>query len=770
MARFGGELVEDTPKPRFGGGEEGAPAPSPKPEDKPKEKTATERLKQFGEAGLGGTIMGAAAPELTQLAGKGISMIPSPYTKAAGYGIEAAGRQMRTMRGTEAGLGGLAGMTGDVAGQAVESRGFRPPAVFAAELAGGIVGPAFVKTITEAIKYGSRKLLGIEPVKGVKLLAEDLGLDYAQLSPSQREFIKKQINELRGGKPSTEAQETLYGALKTGATDITREAEGRAAARKAESEITQRQAEEQAQKMRLAGKKTTEIGAQTSKEAQAARAQIGQEREASDVGNTLRQKILSLFGKMTEARSTEYAKQKAIRDAAVAEKENAGQLVKDLPEYQSLLDGLRTKLLIGKEAQKQPTAQVTEPGVLQAYRNIYDAVNSRRVQIGIDTNGNPAYKTFPTSFDALDDVRRRLGDVAFGKEVEGYSAIGADIARQYYGKISDIQSKFAGESHDALQGGYEAASRLLDKYKSQAGKKATAADRFDPSRYKTDAASLPNDYFNSKQSVADLLELTGGDRALVTQAASDFTARQLRDKNVKGVKDWLNKNSDWLESLPEVKSKVNNYLTTLERAERVSGKTGTAAKILESREPTVLRAGEKALAAGEKEAGAITAEAQKRVDTILGDTSPAKRVREIILGGKQSVWNEVGPILAGSPEGKKAISEAVLQVIAPEEIGGLIKLTKFKEDVAPFLISSKLMTPAQTTELETKLRAIYNSALGDPAKLTMIQNAVKNAIIGVSAQPVGGAAVGAGQAVMPKQTSKDVLNRSGSIGSAKPRF
>jgi hypothetical protein len=140
MARFGGELVEQIPTSRFGGEEVSAPAPFTDVEPPKKEKTPTERLKQFGEAGLGGTIMGAAAPELTQMAGKGISMIPSPYAKAAGYGIEAAGRQMRGMRGTEAAIGGIGGMTGDIAGQAVESRGFKPPAVFAAELAGGVVG------------------------------------------------------------------------------------------------------------------------------------------------------------------------------------------------------------------------------------------------------------------------------------------------------------------------------------------------------------------------------------------------------------------------------------------------------------------------------------------------------------------------------------------------------------------------------------------------------------------------------------------------------
>ena len=312
---------------------------------------------------------------------------------------------------------------------------------------------------------------------------------------------------------------------------------------------------------------------------------------------------------------------------------------------------------------------------------------------------------------------------------------------------------------------------MLDKYKSQAGKKATAADRFDPSRYKTDAASLPNDYFNSKQSVADLIELTGGDRALVTQAASDFTARQLRDKNAKGVKDWLNKNSDWLESLPEVKAKASSYLTTLERAERISGKTSTAAKILESREPTVLRAGEQALAAGEKEAGAITAEAQKRVATILGDRNPAARIREIFLSGKPSVWQEVGPILAQAKGGKEAAAEAVRQIMADKAASGLVgSVRTFREDIAPSLRESKLMTPEQLGSLEAQLQAIANSAIGEPAKLNMLQTAIKNAIIGGAAQPVGGFAVSAGQAVMPKQSSSDVLNRSGNVGSVKPRF
>lgn len=766
--RFQGELVEEIPKPRFSGETvQEAKVETPPP---PTTKTPIQRLTQLGESTLGGTILGAATPEIVEYAGKGLAKLPSPYAKAGGYGMEAAGRLMKTQRGVAAGTGGLSGATADVAGQSVEIAGGLPPAVFFAELAGGFVGPQFAKTVTEAVRYGSRKLLGIEPITAIKNVAQDLGINEAILSPSQRQFIKDQIQKLRGGQPSSTAQEGLYDALKTGATDITREAENRAALRKFEAEMASREAEAKAEKMRMAGKKTTEIGEEAKKQAEAARSQIGADREPSVIGGQLRDKITSLFGKMTEERSAAYAKQKAIRDAAVAKKEASGQLVKDMPEYKALIDDLKSKLLIGPEAQKQTTAPVTEKGVLQGYQNIYDAVTARRVQVGTNAEGNPVYKTFPTSFDALDDVRRRLGDVAFGKEVEGYSAIGANIAKNFYGKISNLQSKYAGEAHDVLQSEYEAASRLLEKFKSKRGAKATAEDRFDPTRYKTDAASLPNDYFTNQQSVKDLIDLTGGDRPLVLQAGSDFAAKQLKDKNLKFVKDWSNKNSDWLSALPEVKAKVDAYIKVLERAERVSGKTGQAAKILEAKEPTVLRGGEKAVAAAEKEAGEITSEAADRVKTILGDKNPAARIREVILGGKPSVWKEVGPILANDPQGKKLITESVLQIMADRAETGLVSSVRaFREDVAPSLKAAGLMSEQQLKSLETQLQTIANSAMGEPAKLTFIQRAIKDALVGALAQPVGSVAVGGAKMVMPN-SAKDVLNRKGQVGTVQPRF
>jgi hypothetical protein len=760
--------ISDLPPPPPPG-ENISDLPLPPVADKPKKKTFGERGTQLLESVVGGTAMGAVSPEATQLVGKGMQKLPLPYAKPIGMGLEQAGKLMKRQRLTEAGIGAVGGGTGDIAGQSVEISGGSSPMVFAAELAGGVVGPAFINTIKSVVSYGARKFGLLDPVSAVKTVADDLSFDEKLLSPSQRDYIKKQIEEFRGGAPSSESQKGLYDVLKTGVLDITGEAEKRALAKKAEAETTQIGAETQAEKMRLASKRTTQIGAETAAQAKAARASVGVEREASDVGSTLRNKITELFGGLAEKRSAEYKAQKAIRDAAVAEKESAGNLLRDMTEYKDLLSDLRGKLLRGAEAQTQKTAKVTEPGVLSVYENIYQAVSGRRVATAFDPEGKPtAFKTFPTSFEALDDVRRRLGDVAFGKEVEGYSAIGADIARTYYGKISEIQSKFAGESHDALQGGYEMASRLLDKYRSRVGKKTTAIDRFDPTRFATDPASLPNTYFSSQQSVRDLLELTGNDRNFVLKEASDFTARQLRDKNATGVKSWINSNSDWLTALPEVRTKVNSYLQTLERAERVAGKTTKAGQILEAKEPTILRAGERAAVAGEKAADKIKVEAAQRARTILGDSNPARRVQEIILGGKPSEWAEVGPILAASPEGKRLITEAVQQTMADRASTGLISsIQTFHFDVAPSLKAAGLMSDAQLSSLEAQLRAIGSSAMSEAAKMTLLQRTIKNAIIGVGAQPVGSFIFGAANT---GKSLYDVINKKDSPASAAPRF
>lgn len=740
--------------------DEQAPPPSgaafgvyPSQRATPSSPTTKERVKELIPAIGAGAALGAIAPEATQFTGKAMQLYAP--TRALGYPIEAAGLAMKGRRGAEAGLGALGGGAADIAGQLAKQAGYGPVGQFVAQTGAGMAAPALLGLTAGGVRYGLGKLM---PFGGQQTLpkAADFGIEATE--PSRQRLIRQQTEQLRGRADLLDVpQNELFRTLQAGAGDIQQAAEQQAAQIRQAGAAALSEAETRAGKMGAAAKRSPQLGAAEAEAARQARAQVGQEREVSDIGSAIRQKIDDLFGSQAAQRSQDYKQQMAVRDAVVAEKESAGQFVRDMPEYKSLIDDLRNKLLIGAVAQEQKTAPVTEPGVLRAYQNIYDAVTSRRVQVGVNEVGNPIYKTFPTSFQALDDVRRRLGDVAFGKDVEGYAAIGQKVAEKYYAKISELQSKYAGEAHDTLQANYEMASRLLEKFKGKAGKKATALDRLDPERFMTDAASLPNSYFSSKQSVDDLIALSGGDRQFVVKQGSDLAARQLRDLNATGVKSWINRNSDWLNALPEVRTKVEIYQRGLERGERIAGKTQKAATILEPGREQVLREGQRAVAQAETTAGQITKEASARVKTILGDANPSARIEEIILGGAPSVWVEVGPIIANQPRGKELIAAAVNQIMADRAERGLVTVVRaFDKQVAPSLKAAGLMNDRAINDLRQKLTQIKDTAINESAKLTMMQSAIKNALVGLTAQPVGSAAVSA----------YDVINRKNQIGSA----
>lgn len=717
----------------------------------PSRPQTIERVKELGGATAAGAALGAAAPEMTQFAGKALQKFPQ--TAALGYMLEPAGQALKSRRLAETGLGAVGGGAADIAGQVAKEAGYGVPGQFLAQTVAGMGTPAIAQMAGGAVRAGLGKILP----GGMAAVPSMADLSVRQVPASKAKLIQQQIQQLRGDpRLAGVPQEELYKALQLGATDIESLARQQAGGERLLGQYQAREAEAKAGKMSTAAKRSEQLSAAEAQAAKQARAQVGQEREASDIGQAIRQKIDERFSSQAQARSQAYRQQMAERDAVVAAKEEAGQLVNALPEYKSLVDELRQKLLIGAAAQEQKTAPVTEPGVLRAYQNIYDAVTSRRIQVGVNEMGNPIYKTFPTSFQALDDVRRRLGDVAFGKEVEGYGAIGQKMAERYYGKISELQSKFAGEAHDILQRDYEAASRLLEKFKGKAGKKATALDRLDPSTYATDASSLPSNYFRSRQSVEDLLELSGGDRAFVTKQASDFAARELRDLNAKGVQNWINKNSDWLNTLPEVRTKVEIYQRGLQRGERIVGKSEKAVSTLAGREKETLKAGERALTEAEKRAAGVTAEAEQRVKTILGDAFPARRIEEIILSGSPKTWQEIGPILASTPNGKQLVAQAVNQIMADRASRGLVTAVQvFNQDVGPALRSAGLMSDGQIRALSQQLEQIKNTTVGEPAKLTMMQNIIKNTLVALTAQPVGAAGVSAA----------DMLNRRGQVGS-----
>lgn len=699
---------------------------------KPKDDLFEKSKRVAAETGMGAAA-GALAPELFTLAGGAAAAFP--LTAPVAPALFTAGQALRGQRVAQAGLGALGGLGSSIAGETAEAMGASPGTVEAVRFGGAIVVPEFANATTWVIKKGFQGLLGLNTAGAISAVAKDLGLDEAKLTPSQRAFIEKQINEIRGKAKAGVPQQQIFSALDAEAQRVSAEAAQRAAG--AERAGTAAGLEEKRRAMRLAGlgEEVGASGKQVIDEAKSTVSAVGDpSREVSNIGNTIRDKIANKYSTESVQRSEAYKAQEKVRNDAVAAKESKGVFVESLPEYKSLVDDLRKKLLIGKTAREQVTAPVTEKGVLQVYQNIYDAVTARRVQVGINEMGNPVYKTFPTSFQALDDVRRRLGDAAFGKEVEGYSAIGTKLAEKYYGKISEIQSKFAGEAQDVLQRDYEMASRLLEKYKSKAGEKATALDRFDATRYKTDAQSLPRDYFKSAQSVKDLLDLTG-DRAFVISEAGNYAANQLRNlKDANAVRNWKNSNSDWLKTLPEVDAKVNSYLSNLERAEGFAARSAKVQKGVEQRGKMAAEEGKVIEAAAGTEAGKITREAEKMVDRLIGSKEAPLQIKNMILSGERETWNTIAPVIAKTNRGKETLAEAVNQIMADKASTGLRSAgITFRENVAPALRRTGLMDEGKISKLQAQLDEIAKVAVNEEQKLSLAQRVLRNAITGYAA-------------------------------------
>jgi hypothetical protein len=715
--------------------------------------TGKDPLSEIGYSTALGGITGLAAPEVAETVGRGMERIPYKPVQMAGKAMRAAVPSMTGVgRRAATGVGGaVGGFTGEASGQLAEALGAPAPVAESARIVGGILP---LELASQATK-GGRAIASLvaSKVPGgqiIRSVMEDVGV--ANLAGKQRELVLKRIQELRNSPFTTDAQKKVYDTLSDAVSKSTSVAEAEARAATAAGERVSR--EERGAAQRLAGTAAElEEGKKTVIDrAKGALRQVGDAtREVSEIGRTLRDRILSRFETGSLERSKAYKDQKAIRDAAVAEKESQGILVESTPEYKALVQDLRNKLLIGATARQQQTAPVTEPGVLRAYQNIYDAVTARRVAIAYDKTGKPTeFKTFPTSFDALDDVRRRLGDTAFGKAAEGYEALGQKIAQEYYAKISNIQSKFAGESHDVLQSEYEIASKLLNKFKTKAGAKATAMDRIDPEQFKSDAKGLPAALFNSQQSVQDAIALTG-DRNLIAKEASDYVAKTLANMDAKAAKNWLSskQNSDWLSALPEVRQAANTYVANLERAESMAGGMAKVGGRVTKRGEQAGKEAERAVAAGEKRAGEITAAAQKEANAILGTEEPAARVASIITSGDRTLWDRVAPALAAAPKGKETLEAAIRQVMADKATQGVFGAQRFwQTSLSDSLARTGLMDARKIKQIGDQLDTIANSTLSEPQKLDFLNRTLRNIVITYAVPQLGTPVVRSGMDVI----------------------
>ena len=749
-------------KPKLTIDTEGKPVPTP---------TLQSAASAIGSSTLLGGALGAVSPEILGGAATAAAFIPE-----VGPTISTALRAAATVAGASriaaAATGALSGGVSEAAGQAAEAAGAPKNIAYTARFAAGFATPGAgflaekaagpVRALYRAVQGAA----GIEksvPLEVAKATAALRGLDEAGV-PQHALHAALQSGADADIKAAQSAGDRVMADARKRAADIGAD-DARAASRvldegESNAQRIVAEARQRAAALNKISQGRMATAGKVLAQAEPALKTVGQARELSDIGKELQAKVGTEQQAALNQRAADYKQLQVQRDAVVKAKEEAGQTLDKTAAMKELQKYVNSKTLGSAEARKAAggVAPVTDQGTLRAYQNVKEAISNRRVQTGVNDAGEPTYQTFKTSFEALDQVRRRLGDVIANRDVEGYSAIGKSLATQLYDRITKVQQEFVGEVNGVnlqkqMQDVYHDASLGLKKFNVGPGSKATAVDRMDPERFAADPQTIPKTFFNSQQSVRDLQELTG-DPGMVQTAARSYVAKSLQGMSSKQVEKWAASNSDWTREVPGLQKSVTDYANKLQRIEATAGKVSAKAESFKKeagaipeaaqataateRQAAIKKAGQigegslaaqgRVLEEGQKTAAGAVKEAQApgvKLQGILSGSERPEAIRNLLLNGAPEQTRLAARIAAGSPKGRQALEGSVRQLTAGMTEKNLQQT--WNERLKPMLTDGKMLSPERLVALEKDVQRVLRAYKGKD-RLTLVQRHIIAAI------------------------------------------
>ena len=478
----------------------------------------------------------------------------------------------------------------------------------------------------------------------------------------------------------------------------------------------------------------------------------------STLGGNLQNRVLQVVSEEQTALNNAYNLAKSDVSKLVANKEAQNVGVQTTQAFADLQSFLNTKLGKGKEGEALTFAQVTEPTLKSSLETIQKAVNEQKIFEGISEDGVPLFRKLPTSFEAFDHVRRRLGDVFSGKEVEGFKGLQKQQAMDLYKMIRDIQVEYTGGKNgvfDNLLKTYSEGKDVLDALKIPTGKKIINKDLINPEYFTYDPSGLPSEFFSTRKKVQDLINLTR-DPKYVEEQASSYLARVLRDKNAVATEKYQYENKEWLTLFPNLDSKVDAHLNALKRAESVVPKTEALAQSLKlemkalpslsQAEATKVKneakkAEQARLNQGKKEASDINKIGREEVEKITGAAGklrslglvgdPVKEIEKLITSGQTQKLNELAPFIKADNESLKAFNDAIDITLSRSNP------TKIVDDwnriIKPSLENTGLITPAKSKEISDRIKVVQLT-LEPSAMAQTVRFIIKNSLTTTAAK------------------------------------
>jgi hypothetical protein len=697
-------------------------------------------------------VAGAFTPEILKGASKVAGVFPQ--TRAMAPMLDVMGEAAKGKRTTGAIVGGGLGGAGETSAQGVKALGGGPVLQETARLATEVLVPAGITAVGRNLPITRDFLRDITEggyKDATRRFAESLrGGASAQARESQEQVIaalEREAAFLRA-QGKAQADQIVSAAEREAAmlapTNAQQAAQIRQAARDRANNILG-DIDRQIRFKRAALSRTRGVISEAERIPTGARALIGEPREATEVGTALRDRITQVQGERLAAREAQIKADKQKVAQQVQAKESAGNFVENTPQYKAILRDLEERLGIGKAGAAAPLKAERDQGIRNGLQLLYDSLKPRKVQL---EDGSVVLR--PTSFDAVDNVRRRLGEAYRNPTAEGYGAIGQGFQKNYYQELSEVLGNYATAKKELI-GNYENLSRELDIFKTGAGQKATAVERFDPDVFKTYASALPANYFANRESVRDLIELVGGDRRFVEQQAANFVARQLEGiKTPSAAANWEMANRDWLVEFPGLQGSVNRYLQALGFAERRIPRTEAVAKALKTELPKIPQVAQKqaseVVKAAEKEAAAlerpgaeliggvrqsareIQAAANVKANLLSSlKKDPVVAFDDLIRGGNTDRLRAAAPVINSDPELRQQFLEGLrisISRINPAEMED-----KYLREIQPAMLNLGFINERQAKQIADQVRLI-ELTVNPNLKIQALGSAIRNAVVG----------------------------------------
>jgi len=311
---------------------------------------------------------------------------------------------------------------------------------------------------------------------------------------------------------------------------------------------------------------------------------IGEFKTLSERGAPVKEAGVAERSKIYE---NQVAQDKVLRDAAdlvAADNEAAGRFITDVPSAKELMGEVSGRL--SPDPVKSPTAtSLPSPEEAKVLNAVQTAMRDRRVVLsdeearaaidaGIELQkvGDQYVRTFKTSFEALDNLRRRLGE-SFNGVPTGFEGIPNHLARDMYGKVSRVLDDYVGSARAEVQANWKNGLQALEPYDNTRTGKALTATQGETGVAAVSPAEVPGRIISQgREGVQQLGTLVGDqvkkqflrDEVQAALTKADGTPMDYDDA-VKAVGP-KSKLGDAIKADPEVDAAVRQHLQRLNDA------------------------------------------------------------------------------------------------------------------------------------------------------------------------------------------------------------